>query len=145
VAKAYSLDQVALPSMKRTRKFLLVVSGVLALVIVIGAILFFRSPDDGRTPLERRQVADACLVMLRSSLTNEVEDIKPDDSRVPEVIRALHPVDIQLQVNEAVVMCAGKPAEYHLSRRPGGAKTWILYVAGPGYLGHKEILRMKHD
>ena len=82
--------------------------------------------------------------MLRSSLTNEV-DLKPDDPRVPEVIRALHPVDIELAGSDAVVMCAGKPAEYHLSRRPSEPKTWILYVAGPGYLGHREILRMEHD
>ena len=131
-------------SMKRIRKVLLVCSGVLLLLVAAAAFIFLRPVTDGRTPEQRRQIAEACLSMLRSSLTNEV-GLKPDDLRVPEVIRALHPVDIELAGGDAVVMCAGKPAEYHLSRRPSQPKTWILYVAGPGYLGHREILRMEHD
>lgn len=130
--------------MKRVRKVLLVGCGVVLLLIAVVAIVFFRPATDGRTPEQRRQIAEACLGMLRSSLTNEV-DLKPDDPRVPEVIRALHPIDIELAGSDAVVMCAVKPAEYHLSRRPSEPKTWILYVAGPGYLGHREILRMQHD
>lgn len=130
--------------MKRFHKFLLVACSIVLLAVTVAAILLFRPATDGRTPGERRRIAEACLTMLRSSLTNEVE-IKPDDSRVPEVVRALHPIDIQLAGSDVVVMCAGKPAEYHLSRRPSEPKTWILYVAGPGYLGHREILRMEHD
>ena len=130
--------------MKCSRKFLLLGCGVAVLVIATAAMVFFRPVSDGRTPTERRQIAEACLSMLRSSLTNEV-DLKPDDPRVPEVIRALHPLDIELAGTDAVVMCAGKPAEYHLGRRPGEPKMWILYVAGPGYFGHREILRMEHD
>jgi hypothetical protein len=131
--------------MKRARKILLIVCGVVVLLIVIGAIYIYRPPNDGRTPAERRQIADALLTMLHSPLTNEVDDIKPDDSRVPEVIRALHPVGFMIVGNDAVVFCAGKPAEYHLSHRSSEPKTWILYVAGPGYLGHREILRFEHD
>jgi hypothetical protein len=83
--------------------------------------------------------------MLHSPMTNEVDDIKPDDPRVPEVIRALHPVGFMIVGSDAVVFCGGKPAEYHLSRKPSEPRTWILYVAGPGYLGHREILRFDHD
>lgn len=139
-----ALDRFATPSMKRTGQFLLIACGVFVVIIAIGALFVYRPPNDGRKPVERRQIADACLAMLRSPLTNE-GDIKPDDPRVPEAIRALHPFDIELQGNDAVIMCAGKPAEYHLSRQPSQPKTWILYVAGPGYLGHREILRMEHD
>lgn len=130
--------------MKRARKFVLIACGVILLLIALVAIFVFRPANDGRTPGERRQIADALLSMLRSSLTNEV-DLKPDDPRIPMVIRGLHPVDIELVGNDAVIMCNGKPAEYHLSRRPSKAKTWVLYVAGPGYLGHREILRFEHD
>ena len=100
--------------------------------------------DDGRSPAERRQIADALFAMLHSPLTNEV-DLKLDDPRIPEAIRHLNPQDIELSGNDAVVMCAGKPGEYHLSRLPNQPTTWILYVAGPGYNGHQEILRFEHD
>jgi len=130
--------------MKRVRKILLAGFGIVVLLIGVAAIVLLGPANDGRTVNERRQIAEACLSMLRSSLTNEV-DLKSDDPRVPDVIRALHPVDIELAGSDAVVMCAGKPAEYHLGRRPSEPKTWILYVAGPGYLGHREVLRMEHD
>lgn len=130
--------------MNRFRKFLLVACALVMLLIVVGGILFLRPVTDGRTPEERRRIAEACLTMLHSSLTNEI-DLKPDDLRVPGVIRALHPIDIELTWSDVVVMCAGKPAEYHLSRQPNEPKTWILSVAGPGYFGHREILRIEHD
>jgi hypothetical protein len=130
--------------MRRSRKLLLVGCGMVLPVLTAAAIRLFGPVSDGRNPAERRQIAEACLSMLRSPLTNEVE-IKPGDPRVPEVIRALHPIDIELAGSDAVVMCAGKPAEYHLSRESRRPKTWVLYVAGPGYLGHREILRMEHD
>jgi hypothetical protein len=131
-------------NMRRVRKVLLVGAGIALLLVAVLGLVVFRPVNDGRSAEQRRQIAEACLSMLRSPLTNEV-DLKPDDPRVPEVIRALHPVDIELAGSDAVVMCAGRPAEYHLSRRPSQPKTWILYVAGPGYLGHREILRMEHD
>ena len=131
--------------MKSVRKFLLIGCGVVFLLVVVGAMFIFRPASDGRTPAERRQIADALFSMLHSPMTNEVDDIKPDDPRVPQVIRALHPVGFMIVGSDAVVFCDGKPAEYHLSHKPSEPRTWILYVAGPGYLGHREILRFDHD
>jgi len=131
--------------MKSVRKFLLLGGGVVFLFIVVGAIFILRPASDGRTPAARRQIADALLSMLHSSMTNEVDDIKPDDPRVPEVIRALHPAGFMIAGSDAVVFCDGKPAEYHLSRKPSEPRMWILYVAGPGYLRHQEILRFERD
>jgi hypothetical protein len=76
--------------MRRTRKFPLVGCGVIFLLIVSTVIYVSLPPDDGRTPAQRRQIADACFTMLRSSLTNEIDEIKPDDPRIPETIRDLH-------------------------------------------------------
>src|SRR6516162_8703902 len=92
--------------------------------------------SDGRSPAERQAIADALLAMLHSPLTNEV-DLKMDDPRIPEVIRRLNPMDIQLAGNDAVVMCDGKPGEYHLNRPDSQQRIWILYVAGSGYNGHQ--------
>lgn len=130
--------------MRCFRKFVLI--GCLAVALLIGsACAALHHPvSDGRTKGERKQIAEALLAMLHSSLTNEVE-ITVDNAAVPEVIRALHPVDIELAGSDAVVICAGKPAEYHLSGQTNEPKTWILYVAGPGYRGHREILRIKRN
>jgi hypothetical protein len=130
--------------MKCFRKFVLIGCLAFALLIGSGCAVHLRPVSDGRTKGERKQIAEALLAMLHSSLTNEIE-ITADNAAVPEVIRALRPVDIELAGSDAVVICAGKPAEYHLSRQTDDPKTWILYVAGPGYLGHREILRIKRD
>ncbi len=91
---------------------------------------------------QHKRVAQACLAMLRSSLTNET-DIAVSDPRIPEVIRALHPVDIQLAGSDVVVMCTGRPAEYHLSRRSSEPRVWIFYAAGGDWgTEHKELLRI---
>lgn len=82
--------------------------------------------------------------MLHSSLTNEA-DIHPDDPRVPPIIRALEPVDIQIQGTDVVISRAGRPAEYHFSRRPHDVRPWVLYVAGQGYRDHEELLRLDHE
>lgn len=111
---------------------------------MVAGILFLRPVTDGRTSEERRRIAEACLTMLHSSLTNEI-DLKPDDLRISGVILPLRPIDIELTGSDVVVVCSGKPAEYHLSRRPNDPKTWILSFAGPGYFGHREILRIEHD
>ncbi len=90
---------------------------------------------------DQRRIAEACLAMLRSSLTNE-SDIVVSDPRIPEVIRALHPVDIQLTATDVVVTRSGVPSEYHLNRRLSAPRIWILYAAG-GTWGaeHRELLR----
>ena len=90
----------------------------------------------------QRRIAEACLAMLRSSLTNET-DIAMADPRIPQTIRALHPVAIELAGNDAVIMRSGKPAEYHLSRRASEPMVWILYAAGGAWgADHKELLRI---
>ena len=131
--------------MKRTRKSFLIVFGVIVLLVVIGAIVIYRPPNDGRTPAERRQIADACFAMLHSSLTNE-DDIKPNDPRVPEVIRALHPTGILVTANFAVqIDGCGKPFEYFLTRAPDLSNTWVLCAAGPPIrFGPREILRIHY-
>ena len=80
-----------------------------------------------------RQIADACFAMLHSSLTNEVDPIKPDDPRVPEVIRALHPIAIGMlpqRLFGVQIDGSGKPPEYFLMRLPGHTNTWVLCAAG---------------
>jgi hypothetical protein len=130
--------------MQCARKIVLFICLALAVLLAAGCIFYFHPVSDGRTRQERQRIADALFTMLHSSLTNEVE-IKADNPAVPEVIRAMHPMDIELMGGDAVIICPGKPAEYHLASRPDEPKTWILYVAGPGYFGHQEILRMKKD
>lgn len=91
---------------------------------------------------EQRRIAEACLAMLRSSLTNE-SDIVVSDPRIPEIIRALHPVDIQLTPTDVVVTRSGVPSEYHLNRRPSAPRIWIFYAAGGGWgAEHRELLRI---
>jgi len=103
-----------------------------------------RHVSDGRTPDQQLRIAEACFSMLHSSLTNEM-DIQVDDPRVPEIIRSLHPVQIEIQGTDVVIMCSGTAAEYHMSRRPSDPKPWVLYVAGHGYDGHQELIRLDHE
>ena len=136
-------------TMKRTGKFLLIASVVVVLLIAGFYIYIGRPINDGRTPAERRQIADACFAMLHSSLTNEVDEIKMDDPRIPEVIRALHPHHIEVDADFAVDIYRTEwPQEYFLMRGPGHTNTWILCVAGPSIRfggGGREILRVEHD
>jgi hypothetical protein len=133
--------------MKRIGKYLLVVFGVVVLLIAIGYIYLLLPPNDGRTLAERRQIADACFTMLHSSLTNADDPIKMDDPRIPEVIRALHPIGIIVSPDFSVqIDCNGRPAEYFLMRMPHQTNTWILCAAGPPiHFGPREILRVEHD
>lgn len=104
-------------TMKRIGKFLLMALGMVVLLIASLWIYIARPINDGRTPAERRQIADACFVMLHSSLTNEVDDVKMDDPRIPEVIRALHPHHIEVMPDFAVNIYRTEwPQEYFLTR-----------------------------
>src|SRR3954469_17459535 len=125
------------------RQSFLVAGYLLAVAGLVSACVSHRVTD-GRTRHEQLQIAEACLGMLHSSLTNDVE-IMPDDPRVPEIIRALKPIDIQVQGTDVVISRAGTPAEYHLCRRSHDALPWVLYVAGQGYRDHEELLRLNHD
>ncbi len=135
--------------MKHIGKFLLIAFGVVVLLIASVYIYIARPINDGRTPAERRQIADACFAMLHSSLTNEVDDIKMDDPRIPEVIRALHPHHIEVIPNFAVdIYRVEWPQEYFLTRGPGHTNTWILCADGPSLRfggGGREILRIEHN
>ena len=135
--------------MKRARKFLLIVFGGVVLFIVIGIVFICQPANDGRTPAERRQIADACFAMLHSSLTNDVDPIKPEDPRVPEAIRALHPHHIDVMANFSVdIYRTEKPEEYFLMRVAHPTNTWVLCIAGPSVRfggGGREILRIEHD
>ena len=102
--------------MERTRKS---ASTFLAAIIVLIAVFAFYhcSADDGRTPAERQQIASALLGMLRSPHAHELDDLKmddlkPNDPRIPEANRALHPVRFAFSQGAAVVYCGGTPAEY---------------------------------
>ncbi|MGA9779219.1 MAG: hypothetical protein ACLPRE_06950 [Limisphaerales bacterium] len=133
--------------MKRIGKFLLIAFGVVVLLIAGFYIYVARPINDGRTSAERRQIADACFVMLHSSLTNEVDEIKMDDPRIPEALRALHPHHIEVIPNFAVDIYRTEwPQEYFLMRLH--TNTWILCADGPSLRfggGGREILRMQHD
>ena len=132
--------------MKRIDKFLLIAFGVVAVLIAGFYIYVARPINDGRTPAERRQIADACFVMLHSSLTNE-DDIKMDDPRIPDAIRALHPFHIDVDQNADVDIYRKEwPQEYFLVRL--NTNTWILCVDGPSLRfggGGREVLRIEHD
>ena len=148
MAQLFSLGHSTI-TVKRIGKFLLIVFGAVVLLIAGFYIYIARPVNDGRTPAERRQIADACFTMLHSSLTNEVDEIKMDDPRIPEVIRALHPHHIEVMPNFAVdIYRAEKPEEYFLMRISHPTNTWILCVAGPHVRfggGGREILRIEHD
>ena len=135
--------------MARTSKsFSACFGGIIALIVA--GVLYFRSADDGRTPAERQQIADALLTMLRSPVAQQLDDIKmddikPDDPRIPQVIRSLHPVRFTFSDSAAVVDCAGTPAEYILRRGQRNPKIWGLYIAGPGGVSCRELLSFEHD
>mgnify|MGYP001602413012 FL=1 len=132
--------------MKRIGKYLSIAFGVFVLLIVAGYIYLRLPPNDGRTLAERRQIADACFAMLHSSLTNE-DDIKPNDPRIPEVIRDLHPVGVLVTSDFSVqIDFTTKPGEYFLMRLPSHTNTWVLCAAGVGIpFGPREVLRIEHD
>src|SRR5258708_19494031 len=103
--------------MIRLRQILLLIGWLAAAVGILVACSSTKRVSDGRTPSEQRRIAEACLSMLHSSLTNET-DIQPDDPRVPEVIRSFHPVHIDLAWSHALLICSVKPAHYHLNPPP---------------------------
>lgn len=136
--------------MKRAGKSFSIEFGVAIVLIVVLFAFVFRPANDGRTPAERKQIADALLSMLRSPVAEELDDIKlddikPDDPRIPQVIRSLHPVRFIFSDSAAVVYCAGTPAEYILRRGPRNQKVWALYIAGPDGMSPRVLLSFEHD
>jgi len=89
-------------------------------------------------------VARACLEMTSSSLTNQI-NIRPDDQRLPEVIRALRPQRISITAQTATVIFPlhNGLIEYHCSPVAGATNTWQLFGAGPRFNNERrELLRM---
>ncbi len=138
--------------MRRGRTIVLSFGLVIALSVL--AVLFSISqherdaPGPQATP-EQRQIAQALLRMVRSSMTNEFE-IKPDDPRLPKVLRDLHPVEVWVHHNSAVVMLEPRNGlgEYHLA--PVSTKNlrgpWQLLGAGPRFNNqHQELARIRGD
>jgi hypothetical protein len=130
--------------MTRTRQLLFLANRIAVVCLFLVACSSTPRVSDGHTPEEQRHIAEALLSMLHSPLTNEM-DIRPDDPRIPQIIRSLQPVDIQIQLNNVVVLRHGRPTEYHLSYRRDDPRPWVLYVAGEGYDGHQVLLRLDHD
>lgn len=130
--------------MNRTLKSTLL--SLSAMAIIASACVATRpSFIDGRTRDEHRRIAEACISMLRSPLTNQI-DIQSDDARLPEVIRALHPIHIEMMPpTDVVIVPSNGPSEYHLNRRPSDPRTWILYCVGSGSNSHRELFRFTHD
>jgi hypothetical protein len=88
-------------------------------------------------------VAKACLQML--SLTNQIE-IRPDDERLPEVIRALRPhrISITDQTVTVTFPLHNGFIEYRCAPVAGATNTWQLLGAGPRFNNErKELLRMR--
>ncbi len=131
-------------STKLKRRF--VELAVVAIVMVILGWLLLNTHSIAPEEMARRRaIAEACLALVQSSISNEAE-IQLDDPRIPDTIRAFHPVHIELTPSDVVVIRSGSPEEYHLSRGPDEPDTWILYAAGEGAgLGHLELLRIRSD
>ncbi len=84
---------------------------------------------------------------MKSSLANE-SDIAPDDQRLPEVIRALRPHQIEVAGQTVVVLFPLRDGlvEYHLAPVTTSPGTWQLFGAGPKFNNeHKELLRIHSD
>jgi hypothetical protein len=137
--------------MERNRRSFTTSFGLIAAVLLV---LFFafshRTINDGRTPGQEQQIADALFNLMRSPAAQELddikmEDIKADDPRIPPVIRSLHPVRFIFSDSYAVVYCAGTPAEYTLRRGSRNQKIWTLYASGPGGVGANAMVSFQHD
>jgi hypothetical protein len=100
--------------------------------------------SDGLSHDEHREIVRACMSLLRDSRTSE-SFVSPADPRVLPAIRALKPQEIIMLGNmktqnpHVVIVRAGKPAVYQFWLRASYPKTWILYAAGPGYIGLEEL------
>jgi hypothetical protein len=126
-----------------------IVCGVMVALVAAYTVLVLWPINDGHTPAQRRAIAEACLAMLHSSLTNEVDEIKMNDPRIPQVIRDLHPINIELAAGQEVdIYCNGKPLEYFLITSRD-QHAWVLCAAGPsvrfGMGGGFEVCRITNE
>ena len=117
----------------------------LSSVVFAALLVSCKHPPARAGTTEQQHIAQACLQIMRSSLTNET-DIAPDDQRLPEVVRALHPVDIEIAGQTVVVMFSLQDGlvEYHLAPVSTSPGTWQLFGAGPKFNNeHRELLRIR--
>lgn len=94
---------------------------------------------------EERRIAEACLQVLRSPLAQQA-DVDPSDPRLPEAIRSLRPVHVEVSAGMVVVSFPLRDGltEYHLAPVSTERGTWLLYGAGPKYKNqHHELLRFE--
>jgi hypothetical protein len=104
-----------------------------------------RHPEVAQGGPGERRIAEACLRVLHSSLTNE-SDIDPADPRLPKAIQALRPVHVEVGAGMVVVSFPVRDGltEYHLMPVSTSPGTWLLYGAGPKYNNeHQELLRFQ--
>ena|SRR5438105_5067031 len=94
---------------------------------------------------EERRIAEACLQVLHSPLASE-SDIDPADSRLPEAIKSLNPIHVEVGAQMVIVTfpLRGGLTEYHLAPVSTDTGSWLLYGAGPKYNNeHHELLRFQ--
>ncbi len=117
--------------------------GVLTFAIALLVGCKHTEPTQGSA--EERRIAEACLQVLRSPLAQE-SDIDPADARLPEVIRSLRPVHVEVGPGMVVITFPLRNglSEYHLASVSAKPGTWLLYGAGPKYQNqHQELVRFE--
>jgi len=118
---------------------------LVATTLAMALVAWCKHTESAQGSAEDRRIAEACLQVLHSPLAGE-SDIEPADPRLPEVIRELHPVHVEVAAGMVVVSFPLREGltEYLLapvSTQPG---TWLLYGAGPKYKNeHHELLRFQ--
>ena len=120
------------------------------LLAIIALVLFVakrRSISRYPTTEHDRQIALACLKTLRS--VSDGEELEPDDPRLPQILKNLHPVGITVNPDSFIIFPSGteNPREYHLSRSPKDSEMWILYIVppAPANVEHLEALTIRGD
>jgi hypothetical protein len=80
---------------------------------------------------EFRQIAEACLDLLNSSRTSD-GPVQPDDPQLPWVIRALHPLSIELGSRYVIIRIEPRDGlvEYLFAPVPSSSGKWQLLGAG---------------
>jgi hypothetical protein len=131
--------------MRPIKTHMIIGTCLVAATLAIPLLVSCKHPNGAHVGREERCIAEACLQVLHSSLTNESE-IDPADPRLPKAIQALHPVHVEVGAGMVVVSFPLRDGltEYHLAPVSTSPGTWLLYCAGPKYNNkHQELLRLK--
>ncbi len=80
---------------------------------------------------EDRRTAEACLQLVHLSPRGSELRLKPDDPRLPEAIRALHPANVLVGPRWAIVVCRSNESliEYRLTASKTSPGTWRLFIS----------------